>query len=89
MTRAKANLHSWKMNENDENLAPTGMRSNKSNQVGRISITVINNTLLPIGSEQREGGVLQHKVVVTEIMVFNTVDLSNFDVRTMVVIEFV
>ena len=58
------------------------MESDKSNYVGRISLTVINNTFLPVGFEQREGGILQHQIFVTEIIVFDTVDLSNFDVRT-------
>ena len=63
------------------------MESDKSNYVGRISLTVINNTFLPVGFEQREGGIFQHQIFVTEIIVFDTVDLSNFDVRTIDVNE--
>ena len=37
--------------------------------------------------EQREGRIFQHKIFVTEIMIFDTVDLSNFDMRTIDVNE--
>ena len=65
----------------------TSVESDKSNQVGRVSLAVINNPLLPVGSEQREGRIFQHKIFVTEITIFDTVDLSNFDMRTIDVNE--